>query len=116
MREQVIKVVEKYLDAVERNDEAGLPLDPGIVFESPPTTTHGIAEFRESLARFVPILKGIKVVRLAADDESCSRARDRHSFRRDPIPGILLLERWPDLRDSRLLRSAADSGGDEPKH
>ena len=72
MREQVIKTVERYLDAVRRNDEAGLPLDPEIVFEGPLATVRGLEEFHHGLVQFLPTLKSIKVVRLTADDETCA--------------------------------------------
>ena len=35
MREEVIRVVETYIDAVRRNDPDALPLHPDVVFESP---------------------------------------------------------------------------------
>lgn len=72
MREQVIKAVEQYIDAVLRNDEASLPLDPEIVFEGPLGTIKGMEQFRQSLIPFLQIMKSIKVVRLTADDETCA--------------------------------------------
>ena len=72
MREEVIRVVERYIDAVRRNDADALPLHPDIVFESPLGRYEGIAAFRKGLADFVSILKSIEVVRLTADDETCA--------------------------------------------
>lgn len=74
MRKDVLRVVEGYIDAVRRNDPKALPLHPDIAFDSPLNTIRGIEAFRKSLAEFVPILKGIEVVRLTADDETCAAA------------------------------------------
>jgi hypothetical protein len=72
MREEVVRVVETYIDAIRRNDADALPLHPDIVFESPLGRYEGIAAFRKGLADFFQILKGIEVVRLTADDDTCA--------------------------------------------
>jgi len=72
MREEVIRVVEKYIDAVRRNDAEGLPLHPDVVFESPLGRYQGLAAFQKGLADFVRILKSIEVVHLTADDDTCA--------------------------------------------
>jgi hypothetical protein len=102
MREQVIKIVEQYLDAVLRNDEASLPLDPEIVFESPLVITRGIAEFHEGLARFIPTLKGIKVVRLTADDDTCAAVLEL-----DLIYGVIPFLEYFYLRDGLIYKIRA---------
>lgn len=72
MRDDVIRVVEAYINAVRRNDAEGLPLHPDVVFESPLGRYQGLAAFQKGLADFVRILKSIEVVRLTADDETCA--------------------------------------------
>jgi SnoaL-like domain len=72
MREEVIRVVETYIDAVKRNDADGLPLHPDVVFVSPLGRYEGLAAFRKGLADFFSILKSIEVVGLTADDETCA--------------------------------------------
>ncbi len=72
MREDVIRVVETYIEAVRRNDADGLPLHPDVVFESPLGRYQGLAAFQKGLADFFKILKSIEVVRLTADDETCA--------------------------------------------
>ena len=72
MTNEVIRVVETYIDAVRRNDADALPLHPDVVFESPLGRYEGLSAFRKGLADFVPILKSIQVVRLTADDETCA--------------------------------------------
>lgn len=72
MRSEVIRVVEKYIDAVRNYDSSALPLHPDVVFESPLNSYRGIAAFQKGLADFVPILKNIEVVRLTADDDTCA--------------------------------------------
>lgn len=72
MRDEVIRVVEAYIDAVRRNDADNLPLHPDVVFESPLNRIQGIAAFRRGLEDFVPILNGIEVERLTADEETCA--------------------------------------------
>jgi SnoaL-like domain len=74
MREEVIQVVETYIDAVRRNDPAALPLHPDVEFVSPLGTYKGIPAFEKGLADFFPILNGIEVIRLTADDDSCAAA------------------------------------------
>ena len=71
MREHVIGVVEKYIDAVRRNDAAALPLHADAVCEFPTNTYRGAASFREGLNQFAKLMKGIEIVRLVVDGEHC---------------------------------------------
>jgi ketosteroid isomerase-like protein len=71
MREQVIQVVEMYIDAVRRNDASALPLHPDAVCEFPTNTYRGAASFRQGLAQFASIMKSIDVLRLVVDGEHC---------------------------------------------
>jgi SnoaL-like protein len=84
MREDVIRAVEDYIDAVRRNDPGALPLDPDVEFITPLNSYKGIAAFKKGLADFFPILKSIEVTRLTADDESCAAA-----LRLDTVFGVL---------------------------
>jgi hypothetical protein len=74
MRDEVIRTVEAYIGAVRRNDSRGLPLHPDVVFEGPLRSYRGIVEFEKGLADFVPLMKGINVMGLTADDETCAAA------------------------------------------
>jgi len=71
MREQVIQVVEQYIDAVRRNDASALPLHPDAVCEFPTNTYRGAASFRKGLDDFARIMKSIEVIRLVVDGEHC---------------------------------------------
>lgn len=71
MREQVIQVIERYIDAVRRNNASGLPLHPDVVCEFPTNTYVGAASFRESLNQFASIVKSIEIIRLVVDGEHC---------------------------------------------
>jgi ketosteroid isomerase-like protein len=71
MREQVIQVVEKYIDAVRRNDASALPLNRDAVCEFPTNTYHGAAAFQQGLDQFARIMKSIDVIRLVVDGEHC---------------------------------------------
>src|SRR4051812_21138576 len=71
MREEVVKVVERYIDAVRHNDVGALPLHPDAVCEFPTNTYRGAAAFREGLESFVRIVKKIEVKRLVVDGEHC---------------------------------------------
>jgi hypothetical protein len=71
MREDVVRVVEKYIESVRRNDADGLPLHADLVWEFPLTRDRGAASFRASLGPFFQVLKGIEVVRLIVDGEHC---------------------------------------------
>jgi ketosteroid isomerase-like protein len=71
MREQVIQVVEAYMDAVRRNDATALPLHPDAICEFPTSTYRGAASFREGLEQFARVMKSIEVVRLVVDGEHC---------------------------------------------
>jgi len=72
MREEVIKVVRAYIDAVRENEAQSLPIHPDIEFVSPLGTYKGLAAFEKGLADFVPLLKSIDVRHLTADDETCA--------------------------------------------
>ena len=71
MREQVIQVVEQYIDAVRHNDAPALPLHPDAVCEFPTNTYRGAASFRKGLEDFARIMKSIEVIRLVVDGEHC---------------------------------------------
>ena len=71
MREQAVQVVEKYIDAVRRNDASSLPLDPNAVCEFPTNTYRGAASFQKGLDNFARIVKSIEVIRLVVDGEHC---------------------------------------------
>ena len=72
MREEVIRIVETYIDAVRRNAPDSLPLHPDAVFESPLGRYQGLAALQKGLADFVRIMKSIEVVHLTADDDTCA--------------------------------------------
>ena len=67
----MIQVVEKYIDAVRRNDASALPLHPNAVCEFPTNTYRGAASFQQALDQFARIMKSIDVIRLVIDGEHC---------------------------------------------
>ena len=71
MREQVVQVVEAYIDAVRRNDVSALPLHPDAVCEFPTNTYRGASSFSKGLEAFARIVKKIEVIRLIVDGEHC---------------------------------------------
>jgi ketosteroid isomerase-like protein len=71
MREQVIQVVERYIDAIRRNDVSSLPLHPDAVCEFPTNTYRGAASFSKGMEAFGRIVKDIEVIRLVVDGEHC---------------------------------------------
>jgi SnoaL-like domain len=71
MREEVIRIVESYIDGVRNNNIDAVPLHSDVVFEGPIRSIRGIANFRKGMEEFFSILKSIEVVRLVADDETC---------------------------------------------
>jgi ketosteroid isomerase-like protein len=71
MRDEVIRVVETYIDAVRRNDVSALPMHPDAICEFPTNTYQGAASFRKGLAEFARIVKTIEVIRLVVDGEHC---------------------------------------------
>ena len=72
MREdRVVQVVEKYIDAVRRNDPADLPLHPDVIGEFPLNTYRGAASFIGALEPFSRVVKKLDVVRLVVDGEHC---------------------------------------------
>jgi hypothetical protein len=72
MREEVIRVAEAYIDAVRNHDVERVPLHCDVVFESPIRKIKGAANFRKGMEEFFRILRGIEVVRLTADDDTCA--------------------------------------------
>ncbi len=98
MREDVIRVVEAYIDAVRRNDAEALPLHPDVVFVSPLGRYDGVAAFRKGLADFVSILKSIEVVRLTADDETCAAVLNI-----DTVFGVLPFLEYFHVADGKIV-------------
>jgi hypothetical protein len=72
MRDDVIRIVEAYIDGIRNNNIDAVPIHSDVVFESPIRTIRGIANFRKGIEDFVPILKSIDVVHLTADDDTCA--------------------------------------------
>ena len=70
---QVTAVVERYIDAVRRNDAASLPLHADVVCEFPLNTYRGAAAFTKGLDVFSRVVKRIDVLRLVIDGEHCVR-------------------------------------------
>jgi ketosteroid isomerase-like protein len=85
MREQVIQVVEKYIDAVRRNDASALPLHPDAICEFPTNTYRGIVAFQQALEQFARIMKSIDVLRLVVDGEHCVAILNIHTVF-GPVP------------------------------
>jgi hypothetical protein len=98
MREDVIRVVQTYIDAVRRNDPARLPLDPDIVFEGPLGRYDGIEAFLHGLAEFVPVLNGIKVMHLTADEDTCAAVLEI-----DTIFGVIPFLEYFNLRAGKII-------------
>ena len=71
MREQTLRIVEQYIDAVRRNDPAALPLHPEMVGIFPTSTYRGAEAYRQGLEPFARIVKSIEIVRLIVDGEHC---------------------------------------------
>jgi hypothetical protein len=69
MRNQVTKVVEKYIDAVRRNDPTDLSLHPDVIGVFPMNTYRGAVAFLQAFEPFARIVKHIEVVRLVVDGE-----------------------------------------------
>jgi hypothetical protein len=69
--DRVVQIVEKYIDAVRRNDPSGLPLHPEVVGEFPLHTYRGAESFVAALEPFSRLAKKIDIVRLVADGEHC---------------------------------------------
>src|SRR5271169_3055659 len=72
MRDEVIRIVEAYIEGVRNNNLDAVPVHSDVVFESPVRSIRGIANFRKGIEDFVPILKSIEVVHLTADDDTCA--------------------------------------------
>jgi limonene-1,2-epoxide hydrolase len=98
MREEVIRVVEAYIDAVRKNDVDAAPLHADVVFESPLRSIRGIAAFRKGLEEFLPILKSIEVVRLTADDETCAAV-----LKVDTIFGLIPFLEFFQVADGQIV-------------
>src|SRR3954471_7103680 len=98
MRERVLGVVQTYIDAVRRNDAASLPLDPKIVFEGPLGKYEGIEAFVQGLADFVPVLNGIKVLHLTADDDTCAAVLEI-----DTIFGLIPFLEYFEVREEKIV-------------
>ena len=71
VRDKVIGVVEKYIDAVRRNEPTDLPLHPDVIGVFPMNTYQGAEAFVRALEPFSRIVKNIDVVRLVVDGEHC---------------------------------------------
>ena len=85
MREDVIRVVDAYLNALGAKDIGSAPLHPNVQFESPlsPSIT-GADALRQAFAGFFPMMKGIEIIRHIVDGERCATV-----FNMDTAFGVL---------------------------
>ncbi|MBS1803885.1 MAG: nuclear transport factor 2 family protein [Acidobacteria bacterium] len=97
MREDVIRIVNTYIDAVSRNDASNLPLHPDVVFEGPLGRYEGIEAFVQGLADFVPVLNAIKVLHLTADHDTCAAVLEI-----DTIFGLIPFLEYFNLKDGKI--------------
>jgi ketosteroid isomerase-like protein len=72
MREQVIKVVEQYIDAVRHNNASALPLHQDAVCVFPTSTYRGAASFQKGLDDFARVMKSIEVIRSSSTASTAS--------------------------------------------
>ena len=98
MRDEVIRIVEAYIDAVRKNDMDAVPLHSDVVFESPVRSIRGIANFRKGIEDFVPILKSIEVVHLTADDDTCAAV-----LKVDTIFGLIPFVEFLQIVDGQIV-------------
>jgi hypothetical protein len=63
VRDEVIGVVEKYIDGVRRNDPTDLPLHPDVIGVFPMNTYRGAEAFVQALEPFAKIVEHIEVLR-----------------------------------------------------
>jgi len=71
MRDEVVRVVETYIDAVRRNDAPAAPLADDMVGIFPMSTFQGAAAFRAGIDPFARLAKSIHIAKMLADDEHC---------------------------------------------
>ena len=71
MRDQVLRVVHKYIEAVRRNDASDLPLHADVIGEFPMNTYLGAESFISALEPFSRIVKNIDIAHLIVDGEHC---------------------------------------------
>jgi SnoaL-like domain len=69
--QNVLQVVERYIDAVRRGDASALPLHRDAVCAFPLNTYRGSASFAAALDAFTKIVRNIRVIRLIVDGEHC---------------------------------------------
>ena len=98
MREEVIRVVEAYIDGVRNNNIDAVPLHSDVVFEGPIRNIRGIANFRKGMEEFFPILKGIEVVHLTADDDTCAAV-----LKVDTIFGLIPFVEFLQIVDEQIV-------------
>lgn len=98
MRDEVIRVVEGYIDAVRNNNVDAVPIHSDVVFESPIRNIRGIANFRKGMEEFFPILKGIEVVHLTADEDTCAAV-----LKVDTIFGLVPFVEFLQIVDGQIV-------------
>lgn len=99
MRDQVIQIVQQYIEAVRQRQHADtLPLHPDIVFEGPLQRFEGIAEFEKGLPPFYAIMKSITVLNLTADDTTCAAALEI-----DTIFGLIPFLEYFRVADGKIV-------------
>jgi limonene-1,2-epoxide hydrolase len=85
MREDVVRVVENYLNGLGSKDLSTAVFHPDLVFEGPlGPPILGAEAVREFLAGMFPVLKGVDIVRHIVEGEWCATV-----FRLDTAFGVI---------------------------
>jgi limonene-1,2-epoxide hydrolase len=73
MREDVIRIVDAYLNGLRAKDISDAPFHPNIKFEGPVgPVINGAATLRAVLTGFFPTIKGVNIIRHIVDGEWCA--------------------------------------------
>jgi ketosteroid isomerase-like protein len=101
MREENIKAVEAYLNALRQKDLSLAPFAEDIEFEDPISGRHtGADNFRAFLSGFLPAIKDIKILSHVCEDEFVVT-----HFEADGVFGVVQMLAKFRLRDGKIIEA-----------
>jgi limonene-1,2-epoxide hydrolase len=101
MKEESIKAVEAYLDALRQKDLSLAPLADDIVFENPMVGKgNGAESFKAFLSGFLPAIKGCKVIKHVCEGETVATR-----WEVDTIFGVIQIADFFYVREGTIVEA-----------
>ncbi len=101
MKDENIKAVEAYLDALRQKDLNLAPLADDIIFENPMVGKgHGMESFKAFLSGFLPAIKDCKVIEHVCEGETVATR-----WEVDTVFGVIQIADFFNIKEGKIIEA-----------